>query len=198
MPFRPSSVAWALCLLAGLSLLGFYIGGTGNQRPDSIATSTDFGGPFALTDHHGNRVTEKSWPGQYLLLYFGFLHCPDVCPTGLNKLAQAMNQLPEETAAKIQPLLITVDPERDDAESLKLYVDLFHPRLIGLTGTPEQIDHVKAAFKVYAQKDGNGKDYMVNHSAFTYLLDPDGELAGLYSHDITADDMAKQIKQTIK
>ena len=198
MSFRPSSLAWTLCLLGLLSVLGLYLSLPSKPQTEGIVTAGGVGGPFTLTDQDGKTVTEKSWPGQYMLVYFGFTHCPDVCPTGLNKIAEALNSLPADKVAKIQPILITVDPARDTAADLKVYVSLFHPKLIGLTGTDAQIEAAKSAYKVYAQKQGTGPDYMVNHSAFTYLLNPYGEMVGLYSHDISLDDMSKQLNQAIK
>lgn len=199
MKYRPASIAWMICLLAGLAFLGLYwshdIVPQDNDTPSYIGA---VGGPFTLTDQDGHKITEKSWPNKYLLIYFGFTHCPDVCPTGLNKIAVALDALPADKLAKIQPLFITVDPERDTAADLKNYVSLFHPKLIGLTGTSVQIEQVEAAYKVYAQKQGTGPDYMVNHSAFTYLQDPYGRVAGLYSHEMTAQEMTKEISQAIK
>ena len=197
MAFRPSSLAWSLCALGLLAVLGLALSMPAPKPDSGIATIGGLGGPFTLTDQDGRAVTEKSWPGQYLLIYFGFTHCPDVCPTGLNRMAAALDALPAGKVAKIQPILITVDPARDDAASLKEYVGLFHPKLVGLTGSEAQIESVKSAFKVYAQKQGDGADYMVNHSAFTYLLAPDGQLAGLYDHEITPQDMSKQINQVV-
>lgn len=197
MSFRPSSVAWALCLLGLLSVAGLYMA-MPEKTADNSVISSDIGGSFELVNQDGQKVTEKSWPNQYLLLYFGFTHCPDVCPTGLNKIAEALKSMPEDKAARIQPVFITVDPARDEAADLREYVGLFHPELVGLTGTEEQIEAVKATFRVYAQKQGTGDDYMVNHSSFTYLLDPNGSLIGLYSHETNAEDMSKQIIQSIK
>jgi len=198
MSFRPSSVAWTLCILGLLSVLGLALTLPDKAPAEKIATNGGVGGPFELTDQDGKAVTEKSWPGQYLLVYFGFTHCPDVCPTGLNKIAEALNALPADKVAKIQPILITVDPARDTAKDLKTYVSLFHPKLAGLTGTEAQIESVKSAYKVYAQKQGDGPDYMVNHSAFTYLLNPYGEMVGLYSHDTNPSDMSNKINQIVK
>ena len=197
MQYRPSSIAWMLCLLAGISVLGIYLANQQTQESRSSNYSS-IKGQFSLTDHNGQPVTEKSWPGKYLLVYFGFTHCPDVCPTGLNKIAEALNALPAGKGEKIQPVFITVDPARDTAADLKNYVGLFHPKLVGLTGTEAQIEAVKAAYKVYAQKQGYEPDYMVNHSAFTYLQDPYGQIVRIYSHDTTSGDMAKQISTEIK
>ena len=198
MAFRPSSLAWTLCILGLLAVLGLALSLPSKAPSEGVATIGGVGGPFTLTDQDGNTVTEKSWPNQYLLVYFGFTHCPDVCPTGLNTMAAALDELPKQKANKIQPLLITVDPARDTAADLKNYVGIFHPKLIGLTGTDKQIEQVKSAFKVYAEKQGDGDDYMVNHSAFTYLLNPYGDLVGLYSHGTTPKDMASKINQVIK
>jgi cytochrome oxidase Cu insertion factor (SCO1/SenC/PrrC family) len=169
----------------------------------------DIGGPFTLTDQNGKAVTEASWPGQYLLVYFGFTHCPDICPTGLGKLADALNALPADTVAKIQPLFITIDPARDTADELKKYVTLFHPKLVGLTGTQAQIDAVVKAYRVYAQKapvaddpQGSDQNYMMNHSSFTYLVAPAthgvGRVVAVYPHDDTGIQMADKIKESIK
>lgn len=199
MAARPSSIAWLLCFLGLFVIFALYVSKTKQDQaaPAPIAMSSNLGGPFELVNQDGTKVTEKSWPNKYLILYFGFTHCPDVCPTGLNKIVQALNALPKETIEKIQPILITIDPSRDTVKSLKTYVELFHPKLIGLTGTQQQIDHVIDIYKVYAQKEGNGADYMMNHSAFTYLQGPDGKVIGIYAHDTDPDNMAKQISQAL-
>jgi cytochrome oxidase Cu insertion factor (SCO1/SenC/PrrC family) len=199
MKYRPSTIAWIVCLVAGLLVFGLYSVQNSVPKDDNEASAFNgaVGGPFSLIDQDGHKVTEKSWPGNYLLVYFGFTHCPDVCPTGLNRIAEALNALPAEQLAKIQPVFITVDPDRDKPADLKNYVGLFHPKLVGLTGTTEQVEKAEAAYKVYAQKQGDGDDYMVNHSAFTYLMTPDGGVADLFSHDISSQDMAKQISQAL-
>lgn len=202
MRLRPYHYAWILCLVA---LIAFFalkpashpVGG--ETAPTAIAGAENFGGDFTLTDHHGQTVTQNSWPDTYKILYFGFTFCPDVCPTGMSKISNALNTLPKETQDKIQPLFITVDPARDTTEILKTYTPLFYPRFIGLTGTDEQIEHMKKLYKVFAAKEGDSNtDYMINHSAFTYLLDPEGKLIALYSHDISATDMAADMKQKIR
>lgn len=167
----------------------------------SPLAGTHLGGPFSLTDQDGKAVTEKSWPGDYLLVFFGFTHCPDVCPTGLGKMAEALDALPAETLVQVQPLFVTLDPARDTAEQLKEYVKLFHPRLVGLTGTQQQIDAIIKAYRVYAQKqviDGDDKNYMINHSSYTYLVAPDGNVIDAYAHDISGTDMAAKIKASVK
>lgn len=153
---------------------------------------------FSLVDHTGKNVTAASWPGKYMLVYFGFTHCPDVCPLGLNKMAEALDSLDAKTRTKIQPLFVTVDPDRDDTAALAQYVPLFMPDLVGLTGTAAQIDAAKKSFRVYAQRTGDGPDYMVNHSAFTYLMKPDGSLAHVFPHDTTGADMGQFLVKYLK
>lgn len=200
MKKRPSTLAWTLCLFGvALLLVGYLARPEKVATPGAVAVSGSIGGNFTLTDQDGNTVTNKSWPGKYQLVYFGFTHCPDVCPLGLNKIAEALNKMPKDTAAKIQPIFITVDPERDTAAGLKEYVGLFYPTLVGLTGTPQQIEQVKDQFKVYAQKQGDDeKDYMVNHSSYTYLMSPKGPLLEVYSHDTTAQEMADGIRKWVE
>lgn len=187
-------LAWILCGLTLLFLTIWVLATPKPLEPQPVTTGAiDVGGPFNLVDHNGKKVTEKSWPGQYLLVYFGFTHCPDICPLGLSKLSEALRKLPNAQQKRIQPLFVTVDPARDDAKSLKAYVPLFYPRLLGLTGSEAEIEKIKTAYRVYAQKDGDGPDYMVNHSSFTYLMTPKGKLAMVFSHDADAETMASEM-----
>lgn len=204
MKLRLYHIAWVLCVI--LAAIFFLLGVPREQTSTSplsgttpIAGADMFGGAFTLTDHNGEQVTDKSWPDKYRIIYFGFTFCPDVCPLGMTTIANALSDLPQDIQDKIQPVFITVDPARDDAATLKQYVTLFNPNFIGLTGTDEQINHIKKLYKIYAEKDGSGDEYMINHSAFTYLVDPDGTLVGLYAHETTAKemaaDMAKQVRK---
>ena len=198
MKRRPSFYTWIIC-----AILAAVIVALGHQAKPVPHDTTNvggiaIGGPFTLTDHNGKTVTEKSWPGQYLLVYFGFTHCPDICPIGLAKMADALKQLPQNQMMKIQPLMITVDPERDIATDMKKYMALFDPRLIGLTGTKAQIEHVEKLYRVYAEKQGTGKDYMVNHSGFTYLMNPAGENVAIFAHEDSADKIAQQLKTVVR
>lgn len=158
----------------------------------------DIGGPFTLTDHNGETVNQDSWPGQYKLIYFGFTYCPAICPTELQKMTRALTALGERSE-KIQPLLISIDPERDTPEVLASYVDLFHPRLVGLTGTEPQINDVKRKYRIFAARvdDPDLSDYTMDHSTFTYLFNPEGDLISMYriedDHTFMAEDMRKKI-----
>ncbi len=145
------------------------------------------GGAWSLIDQDGKPRTHADFPGKYHMIYFGFTYCPTICPTELQKMAQAYVSLPQEIQDKIQMLFITVDPERDTVKLMKNYVGLFHPNLIGLTGSVAQIEDVKKTFKVYAAKVPQGDDYTVDHSSFIYLMKPDGTLAKIFKGKDTAD-----------
>ena len=133
------------------------------------------GGPFALVDHTGKPRTDADFRGKLMLVYFGFTWCPDICPTDLQNIGLALDEL-GDAADKVQPLFITVDPARDTPEHLRDYVPMFHPRLIGLTGSAAAIHSAAAAYRVYfAQVPLKGDDYTVDHSSFIYLMGADGK-----------------------
>ncbi len=133
-------------------------------------------GTFTLKDMNGREVTEKSWPGKYLLVFFGFTHCPDICPVTLDKMTQVNKKL-GDLADKAQPLFVTVDPSRDTADVMKAYLANYDKSILGLTGTDDQIKAAEDSFKVYAAKAaGDGENYSVDHSAFIYLMSPHNRL----------------------
>jgi cytochrome oxidase Cu insertion factor (SCO1/SenC/PrrC family) len=151
------------------------------------------GGPFALIDHTGQPRTDTDFRGKLLLIYFGYTNCPDICPADLMQIGLAMNGLGPAGEA-VQPLFITLDPERDTAARLADYVPLFHPRLIGLTGSAEEIRRVALAFKVYyAKYPPDSTDYLVDHSSFVYLIDGAGNYIGFFPPGTTADRMIEMI-----
>ena len=135
------------------------------------------GGPFALTDQDGRTVTSDSLKGKPTLIYFGFTYCPDVCPTSLLLMENAIEKLGPDAAKKVNLVFITVDPERDTSAVLKNYVSAFDPNLIGLTGTPEQVAAVAKSFAVfYTRENSKGaSDYLVGHTRTPYLFDPQGK-----------------------
>ncbi|MBK8173754.1 MAG: SCO family protein [Rhodospirillales bacterium] len=153
------------------------------------------GGPFTLIDQDGHTVTDQNFRGKWLLVYFGYTYCPDVCPTSLARNADVIDLLGKEGEAVV-PILITVDPERDTPEKLKDYIAFFHPRMVGLTGTPEQIKAVTRAYRVYYAKaeQKDSPTYLMDHSSFTYLVDPDGKFVQFFRHETSAQEMAEQIK----
>lgn len=151
------------------------------------------GGPFALIDHTGQPRTDTDFRGKLLLIYFGYTNCPDICPADLMQIGLAMNGLGPAGEA-VQPLFITLDPERDTAARLADYVPLFHPRLIGLTGSAEEIRRVALVFKVYyAKYPPDSTDYLVDHSSFVYLIDGAGNYIGFFPPGTTADRMIEMI-----
>ena len=152
------------------------------------------GGPFALIDHTGKPRTDLDFRGKLLLIYFGYSYCPDVCPTDLQQIGLAVDRL-GSAGGEVQPLFITLDPERDTVAHLADYVPLFHPRLIGLSGSAEQIQRVALAYKVYYAKYPSGSaDYVVDHSSFIYLVDAIGKYIGFFPPGTMADRMIEIIK----
>lgn len=161
-------------------------------------SGVSIGGPFTLTDQTGATVTDKTYDGSYRLIYFGYTFCPDACPTELGVMAQAIDAL-GSAGGKVLPIFITIDPARDTAQQLAGYVPLFDKRLVGLTGTPEQIAAVAKEYKVYyAKADQPGvdtKSYGMNHSSFVYLMDPAGKFLTVFSSDTDSDKMAAEIRR---
>ncbi len=162
----------------------------------------DVGGPFRLTDHTGNPRGDTDFRGRYMLIYFGFTFCPDVCPTTLAVMADALDKLGAD-AKQVVPVFITIDPERDTTKVLADYMKAFGPNFVGLTGSVAQIKDVEKKFRVYAVKrqleGSQDKDagYGVDHSNVLYLVGPDGKTVNFYSEAISPDDLAKDLKQKI-
>ncbi len=155
------------------------------------------GGPFTLEDGNGKQVTDSDFRGKYMLVYFGYTFCPDVCPTTLNEVADALDHLGAK-AKYLEPIFITVDPKRDTPAVVKQYTAAFSPRLIGLTGTPEQIANVAKAYRVYyaEHRTGSGPDdYSMDHSSILYLMGPDGKFIAPVRADESGKDMAEDISK---
>lgn len=160
------------------------------QTRDPLADR--FGGPFSLTAADGRRLADSDFRGRFMLIYFGYTHCPDVCPVDLFTMSEALKKL-GALADRVQPLFITVDPERDTGRILGDFVSSFHPRLIGLTGTNEEVERAVRAYKVHRVKYTPANDpanYGVDHSSLTYLMGPDGKFRTLVPHDTTVERMA--------
>jgi protein SCO1/2 len=141
------------------------------------------GGAFTLTSQDGKTVTDKDFSGKYLLVYFGYTSCPDMCPTGLQSISRALDQLGDDVN-QVQPLFITVDPARDTAARLKEYDAAFHPKIVGLTGSDAQIAAVAKEYRVYYKKGEGDDDYEVEHSSEIYLMNPAGELVTTFDEEI--------------
>jgi protein SCO1 len=153
------------------------------------------GGPFKLVNGEGRPVTDRDFRGHYLLVYFGYTFCPDVCPTTLNQMAEALDTLGPK-GDQVQPLFITVDPKRDTPQVVGQYVAAFTPRLVGLTGTPEEIAKVAREYRVYYAIHKNAEqpgDYTVDHSSILYLMSPSGAFIAPIRADQSGAEMAKDI-----
>lgn len=164
------------------------------SAPDIGDAKLDIGGPFELVDHLGNPVTEQNFADHYLLVYFGFTFCPDICPTTLQAVSTALDDMGTEATA-VQPLFVTIDPERDTPEVMADYVSNFHPRMVGLTGSPEQIAKAAKTFRVHFAKQGQDEDYVMQHSSILFLMDPDGSYLAHLAHDATADDVIRMLNR---
>jgi cytochrome oxidase Cu insertion factor (SCO1/SenC/PrrC family) len=156
------------------------------------------GGPFALTDHTGRSRTDVDFRGKLLVIYFGYTSCPDICPTDLMAISSALDLLGAAGEA-VQPIFISVDPERDTIEHLADYVAAFHPRLVGLTGAPDQIRKVATAYKVYYVKfeSARSKDYVIDHTAFIYLVGKEGQYLGFLPPGTTPERLSEVIRKQL-
>ena len=157
------------------------------------------GGPFTLADSYGSAVSLADFRGKLVLLYFGFLACPDICPTDMMAIAQAILALGPD-GDQLQPVFVTLDPQRDGREALRAYVAAFHPRFIGLTGSEADVRRVATDFKVFFEKvpvPGTGT-YTIDHAAFTFLLDREGRYAGLFPPGTAPARMAEILREQLR
>ncbi len=163
-------------------------------RPAASVMPTGTEGAFTLVDPHGQTVTDRTYRGKWMLIYFGYTYCPDVCPTTLQSMGNVLDQLGDQ-AAQIVPIFITVDPDRDTPKIIGDYVALFDSRLIGLTGSPAQIAQAKSAYGVFARRAASGADggYLIDHSAYMYFVGPDGKLRALFQAGTTEADIVAAI-----
>ena len=152
------------------------------------------GGPFRLVAGDGRQVTDASFAGDWRLVYFGYTHCPDACPTTLSKLAAALDKLPAAARAHLRVLFITVDPARDTPSVMDAYAKAFGPEFTGLTGTQAQLDKVETGYAVYARRhELKGGDYAMDHSSIVYVMAPDGHYVGLLDDGLSPGEMAGRL-----
>ena len=182
--------AFAGSLVVGLVLMLWALGGL-----RTVAAPAAIGGPFQLTDQAGQVVTEKSLQGRPTLIFFGFTHCPDVCPTSLFEISEVLRAMGED-ADRVNAYFISVDPERDTDAAMKDYLSSFDPHLKGLTGDPDAVAKVISGFRVYARKvplkDG---DYTMDHTALIYLMDRDGHFVSPFNLKRTPEEAAADLKR---
>jgi len=198
-----------IVFLAGLALLAFGLaawlwserGSTSLVQVGTTTTSgtASIGGPFTLVDQHGQPRGDGDFRGRFMLIYFGYTYCPDFCPTSLKTMTAALDLVAQSDGAlarRVVPLFITVDPERDTVEALAAYAPHFHESLVALTGTPAQVAAAAAAYRVYYAKveDAGASDYLVDHSTFIFLMDPEGRYVTHFPPGVSPEAIAETLK----
>ena len=185
-------------LLAVLVVCGILLYRLWMERVPSETVSGQalIGGPFQLTDQDGKQVTDQTYKGKLMLIYFGFTFCPDACPTALGVMSAALDEL-DVAADRVVPMLITVDPERDTPPVLKDYVSNFRPGMVGLTGTPEQIAQVAKPYRVFYQKasGATAEDYLMDHTLLIYLMDGEGKYLTHFGPDAKPEQIADEVRK---
>jgi protein SCO1/2 len=189
-------LAGAAAGLAAYLILGLDAPPSG---PSRVTGKALIGGSFELVDQDGKTRTDAEFRGKYMMVFFGYTHCPDFCPTGLQAMAETLDALGKD-AEKIQPIFITIDPDRDTPKVMKEYVANFHKRLIGFTGSDAQIAKAAKAYRVYYARAGKpgSEDYAMDHSTFTYFMGPDGKYLTHFSHGTPPKKVAERIRKLLK
>ncbi|CAE6487242.1 unnamed protein product [Rhizoctonia solani] len=171
------------------------------QAADSKVGKPKVGGPFQLVSHENNTFSDADLLGKWCLIYFGFTRCPDICPEELDKMGEVVSAIDVTHGPIVQPVFISCDPARDSVPVVKKYVAEFHPRLIGLTGTYEQVKAACKAYRVYFSTPPNASendDYLVDHSIFFYLMDPKGQFVDAFGKSQTADMVKEKVDKAIR
>ena len=188
-------------IIAGLTAAAVILGIAGariaadSRQGNTAAALPGIGGHFRLTTPAGAAVTDRSFPGKWLLVYFGYTFCPDACPTALNALGTALDELAPLTT-EVQPIFITVDPERDTPQVVADYVNAFDSRIVGLSGAPDQIAAAAKEFRVYYKVRPLGNDeYAIDHSSFIYVINPQGQVAELLMGNLPGHSMAEELRR---
>lgn len=158
------------------------------------------GGPFEMVDHRGETVTNDAYRGKFMLVYFGFTYCPDICPTELQKISAALDVLPPAQLDQIEPIFVTVDPERDTVAEMAGYVEHFHDRITGLTGTLEQVSTMAEAYRVWFKKakdEDSTAGYTMEHTNIVYLMGPNGKYVDHFTFATKSAEMAERITKHV-
>ena len=188
-------LAFALAFSGACILVGVIFGRM--LRADLTPSGIAIGGPFTLLATSGQNVSERSYRGKWVLIYFGYTYCPDACPTALNNISVALEKLGSD-ARNLQPLFVTVDPQRDTRAAMADYLKSFDSRIIGLTGTQDQIDRTVKEFRVYAsleKSDDGGDSYLVSHTSYIYLMDPQGDFVNVIQGGATGEEIAAWLRK---
>ena len=187
--------------LGGLVIVGAaFLGLAHRDTPRGAAgtmLASAIGGPFHLVDQEGKTVTDADLKGKWSLVYFGYTHCPDACPTALNDISIALDELGPKRA-EVRPVFITVDPERDTSEVLKSYVTSFDAPILALTGTPEEVAQAAKGYRVYYAKHPEvGGDYSMDHSSVIYVMDPQGRFTASFTQENSPEEIAERLKKLL-
>ena len=202
MPTLSGPKIFGIAVLIVAFGLGLYTLVVSQQSPPVQQSSSDvpIGGPFEMVDHTGKTVTDKTYLGKHMLVYFGFTYCPDICPTELQVIANALDQLSPAELREIKPLFVTVDPERDTVAEMAGYVEHFHDELTGLTGSVEQVSQMADAYRVWFKKmddEESTAGYTMEHTNIVYLMGPDGKYRDHFTFNVKADEMAERISSRL-
>ena len=198
----PRRLVLVAVLFAGFVILGAgaFLALSLHETPRGASgtlLASAIGGPFRLVDQDGKTVTDADLKGKWALVYFGYTHCPDACPTALNDIAIALDELGSKRSA-VRPVFITVDPERDTPEVLKAYVTAFDAPILALTGTPEEVAQAAKGYRVYYAKHPEaGGDYSMDHSSVIYVMDPEGRFTASFTHQSAPEEIAERLKKLL-
>jgi protein SCO1/2 len=192
---KPLTFLLSLLLMTGVVSCG--------KKEEPPLAGAAIGGPFTLVDQNGRKVSDRDFAGRYRIVYFGYTHCPDVCPTDLATISQALSLFEKKDparAARVQPIFVTVDPQRDTPDEMKRYLVAFHPRFLGLTGSPAQIADAEKKFVVYSQKGDvqPGGGYAMDHSRQILLQGSKGESLALLADDQGPQAMAAELEHWVR
>ena len=195
MPIRRSRLA--------LFVFAILVGCSQAPAPPAPLAGASMGGPFTLTDQNGHRLSDRDLAGKYRLVYFGYTFCPDVCPIDMHVIGAGLHRFETQDpahAARVQPIFISVDPERDTPAVLRQFVAAFHPRMIGLTGSPAEIAQVAREYRIFYQRGeaSAGGGYMVNHTRMAVLYGPDGLPIAMIPHDQGPEGVAAELARRVQ
>lgn len=199
----PQKIIIGVCLLIGIAIVAttVYMLNTKTNPMTRTTGKALIGGAFSMVNQDGKPVTDKDFRGKYMLIYFGYTFCPDVCPTELQVITGALEQL-GDAANNIQPVFVSVDPERDTPAVMKDYISNFYPGMIGLTGNAKQVSAIARAYRVYyskvTEKGSAADEYTMDHSSIIYLMGPDGSFVKHFSYGTDAAALARGIKAATK
>lgn len=195
------AVSAAAIAIIGL-LVVMALNNSGNRsQVTTVITGAQIGGPFTLTNHQGRAVTEQDFKGKYMLIYFGYTFCPDVCPTSLQDMTTALEEMGSD-ADPITPVFITVDPERDTVDAVAEYMEAFHPRMVGLTGSVADTSKAAKAYRVYyakipAEEGRSENEYLMDHSSYFYLVGPDGTFRDAFQSHMDIGELVQKLKARV-